>query len=469
MPDSRVVSPSEALIRVFQSETGEIRSAPEPLRARATLWVLTAFLLSLVGIACVFDIDRSVSSQFGQVVTIKPTVVLQALDPSIIKTLDVKEGDRVKKGQLLATLDSTFATADVTALRLQIASLDAQIARDKAELAGEPFEVSAGADATTDHYERVQKAFYDQRKSQYRAQVNSFEQQIAQAQATLRRLGKDEEYYRNRATGAQEIEKMRADLEKTQVGSRLNLLLATDQKLELQRFRDADEASTIETTHQLASTMYNRDAFVQQWLGQASQEMITARNQRDSAVEQLKKAEKHQALVQLYAPDDAVVLSMAKLSVGSVLKEADPFITLAMLNSPMEAEVYISPRDVGFVRPGDRVTIKLDAFQFVEHGTAEGKVLWISDGTFNADAGMASVSSIGSSATNATGMDQQGKSPFYKMKIGFTHVDLKNVPSSFQLIPGMTLTADIHLGTRSLMMYLARGMMQGIGEAMREP
>ena len=50
-----------------------------------------------------------------------------------------------------------------------------------------------------------------------------------------------------------------------------------------------------------------------------------------------------------------------------------------------------------------------------------------------------------------------------------THVDLKNVPSSFQLIPGMTLTADIHLGTRSLMMYLARGMMQGIGEAMREP
>jgi len=357
----------------------------------------------------------------------------------------------------------------VTALRLQIASLDAQIARDKAELAGEPFEVSAGADATTDHYERVQKAFYDQRKSQYRAQVNSFEQQIAQAQATLRRLGKDEEYYRNRATGAQEIEKMRADLEKTQVGSRLNLLLATDQKLELQRFRDADEASTIENTHQLASTMYNRDAFVQQWLGQASQEMITARNQRDSAVEQLKKAEKHQALVQLYAPDDAVVLSMAKLSVGSVLKEADPFITLAMLNSPMEAEVYISPRDVGFVRPGDRVTIKLDAFQFVEHGTAEGKVLWISDGTFNADAGMASVSSIGSSATNATGMDQQGKSPFYKMKIGFTHVDLKNVPSSFQLIPGMTLTADIHLGTRSLMMYLARGMMQGIGEAMREP
>jgi len=173
------MSPSEALIRVFQSETGEIRSAPEPIRARATMWVLAAFLLSLLVVASVFDIDRTVESQFGQVVTTEPTVVLQALDPSIIKTLDVGEGDRVKKGQLLATLDPTFAAADVRALRLQIASLDAQIARDTAELAGQPFDVSSTADPSTALYEKIQKAYYDQRKSQYQAQVHGFEEQIA--------------------------------------------------------------------------------------------------------------------------------------------------------------------------------------------------------------------------------------------------------------------------------------------------
>jgi hemolysin D len=242
----------------------------------------------------------------------------------------------------------------------------------------------------------------------------------------------------------------------------------------MERLRQVDAGTEVETLHQLAAAISNRDAFIQQWLGQASQELITARSQRDPAAEQLAKAEKHHDLVQLNAPDEAVVLSMAKLSVGSVLQPADPFITLALLRSPMEAEIYITPRDVGFVRPGDRVTIKLDAFNFIEHGTAEGEVLWISDGTFNAP-GMATVASIGSNAANSTGAtssDAQGNSTvssFYKIRVHLTKVNLQNVPASFQLIPGMTLTADIHLGTRSLIMYLVRGMMRGMSEAMREP
>jgi HlyD family secretion protein len=467
--DGHIGTPSDALIRVFESEAGEIRSAPEPLRARATLWLLAGLLVSLVGVASVFKVDRMVTSELGTVVTTDPTIVLQALDPSIIKTLDVKEGDRVKKGQLLATLDSTFAAADVRSLRLQLASLNAQISRDQAELAGRPYDVSLDADPMDILYQTVQKNYYNQRKSQYHAQVNAFEEQMALAQATLKRLTNDEQYYQGRASVAKEIEEMRADLEATKVGSKLNLLIATDQKLELERFREADAGGKAETLHQLAAAMFNRDAFIQQWQGQASQELITARNQRDAAVEQLAKAEKHQDLVRLNAPDDAVVLTMAKLSVGSVLREADPFITLALLRSPMEAEVYISPRDVGFIRPGDRVTIKLDAFHFIEHGTAEGEVLWISDGTFNAAPGTASVSAVGSSGTGAA--DAQGKptDAYYKMRVRFTNVQLRNVPTTFRLIPGMTLTADVHLGTRSLLMYLSRGMVRGIGEAMREP
>jgi HlyD family secretion protein len=131
---------------------------------------------------------------------------------------------------------------------------------------------------------------------------------------------------------------------------------------------------------------------------------------------------------------------------------------------------------VGFVSPGDRVTIKLDAFYFIEHGTAEGEVLWISDGTFNASPGMATVASVGSNATNSTGTgttssDSQGNSAgsYYKIRVHLTSVALRNVPASFRLVPGMTLTADIHLGTRSLIMYLVRGLMRGVSEAMREP
>ena len=371
------------------------------------------------------------------------------------------------------------------ALRTQIASLDAQIARDKAELAGQIYKVSSSTDPVTMLYETLQKNYFDQRRSQYQSQVTGFNEQIAQLQATLQQLGSDGEYYHKRTSLAQDIEKMRSELEASKFGSRLNLLLATDERVEMERLRQTDAGTEVETLHQLAAAISNRDAFIQQWLGQASQELITGRTQRDPAAEQLAKAEKHHDLVELNAPDEAVVLSMAKLSVGSVLQPADPFITLALLRSPMEAEIYITPRDVGFVRPGDRVTIKLDAFNFIEHGTAEGEVLWISEGTFNAVPGMATVASIGSNAANSgsnaansagatssASSDAQGNSAgssYYKIRVHLTSVALHNVPATFRLIPGMTLTADIHLGTRSLMMYLVRGMMRGVSEAMREP
>jgi hemolysin D len=157
--------------------------------------------------------------------------------------------------------------------------------------------------------------------------------------------------------------------------------------------------------------------------------------------------------VRLAAAEDSVVLKMAKLSVGSVLKEGEPLVYLAPLRSPVEGEAHVLPRDVGFIRPGDPVRVKLDAFNFIEHGMADGTLRWISEGAFtvNDDSGAA--------------VDQ----PYYKVRIALTNVDLHNVPEGFRLIPGMTLTADVHIGTRSLMMYIINGAVQGAHEAMREP
>ena len=81
-------------------------------------------------------IDRNVTSTAGKVLSAQPPTVIQPLDQSVIRSLDVREGDRVEKGQVLATLDATFADADVGQLVQQIASLDAQIARDEAEQDG---------------------------------------------------------------------------------------------------------------------------------------------------------------------------------------------------------------------------------------------------------------------------------------------------------------------------------------------
>jgi hemolysin D len=440
----------DPLIRIFQSETAEIREGREPAQIRVTLYAVAGLFVSLLAISIVMPMNRVVTSVSGEIVTTEPTIVLQALDESIIKTLDVEEGEFARAGQLLATLDPTFTAADVSALTLQLASLDAEIARCEAELAQKDFDplASTGPQAP---YLALQKDYYQQRKAQFDAQLLAYNEQIAQNQATIRKLKEDLAHYDDRVKVSQDIENMRASLAASQVGSRLNLLIATDQRVEMVRNMDFDRNGLAEAEHQLASTIANRDAFVQQWFGQVSQELVTAKNSRDSAREQLAKADRHHDLVRLEAPEDAVVLKLAKLSVGSVLKEGDPLFSLAPLRTPVEAEVHILARDIGFVRAGDPATVKLDAYHFVEHGIASGTVRWLSEGAFLQD-------------DNGNNVD-----PYYKARIAFTEVNLKAVPDSFRLVPGMTLTADIKVGTRSVFMYMLRGVIRGVNEAMREP
>ena len=450
---------SLALVESYQSETGEIRYAPEPLQARLALFLMVALLASLVIVSIMFPVDRIVTSNFGQVVTTQPTTVLQALDPSIIRSIAVTEGQRVSAGTVLATLDPTFAEAAVVALRTQLASLDAEIARCQAELANKPYLPAPSQDPTSFAYTALQQSYYLQRKQQYDATLRSDDEQIEGAKATLIRVTNDEARYRERVRIADEVQNVRKREEALSVGARLTTLGAADIRTDLVRQMEADHNSLVETAHLLGQLIATRTAFVQQWAATTSAELNTTQTTRDGARAQLDAADRHNDLVKVTAQQDSVVLELPKLSVGSVLKQGDELMTLASLNSPMEVDANIANTDVGFIRKGDLVTIKLDPFQFVEHGTAAGKVLWISEGTFATDP-------LTGNTEDASG---RPITPYYKVRIGFTSVKLHDVPPSFRLIPGMTLTADIHVGERSLFMYLIRGMVRGLDESMREP
>ena len=440
-----------AAVRQFQSEIDGIRHADESLSVRATVFVLGAALLACAVILIVARVDRVITSTGGRIVSVDAPLVLQALDPSIVKSIDVREGEVVEKGQQLATLDPTFAAADVNQLQQQIDSLNAQIARDEAELAGAVFDPPPSTDPEVLKYESLQKKLFDQRAAQYSAQLDSFDQKIALTQATINKYQNDESRYKEHVQIASQIEGMRSTLLQHGNESLLNMLGSTDAKVEAIRTMEFDHNSLVEAQHQLASLRADRAASIEQWFSGISQDLITARNGRDGARAQLEKATKHQDLVRLAAAERSMVLSLAKVSVGSVLKEGDTLLTLAPMNAPVEAEVQVASRDVGFIRPWDPVTMKIDAFNFAEHGTVEGKVKWISEDAFTTD-------------------DNGAATPaYYRVRVSVTAIKLIDVPSTFRLVPGMTLVADVKVGTRALGAYLIGSMIHGLGEAMREP
>ena len=244
---------------------------------------------------------------------------------------------------------------------------------------------------------------------------------------------------------------MRATLAEHGHGSQLNLLVSQDAKLEVARTLRFGQNSLTEAQHTLASLTADKDAFIRQWSAQLSQDMVTARNALDTARSQLEKANRHKDLVKLVAPEHSVVLTLAPLSVGSVLKEGETLFTLMPADKPVAAEIAIASRDIGFVRAGDACVLKVDAFNFMEHGSAEGTVQWISDNAFTAND------------------DGKPVDPFYKARCRIDTMRFINTPANFRLIPGMTLQADVKVGTRSVAMYLLGGIMRGVNESMREP
>jgi HlyD family secretion protein len=153
--------------------------------------------------------------------------------------------------------------------------------------------------------------------------------------------------YSERGDIATKVEAMRIELEKKGAGSLLNLLQSQDTRVELARQIENTRNSLAEAKQGLESATADAEAFKQQWSTQLSQELVKARSDLDTAKALYDKALKHQDLVRLTAAEPSVVLTMAKVSVGSVLTPGQTLLTLMPLNAPVEAEANFVSRDIG--------------------------------------------------------------------------------------------------------------------------
>jgi HlyD family type I secretion membrane fusion protein len=446
-PSSRS-SAAEAVLESFHSETGALLAERGPLLARWLLRGAAMALVSAVVLAGFVKIDRTVTGG-GQIYSLQPTMVVQSLDRAIITSLSVREGDRVSAGQLLATLDPTFSAADVAQLNVQIESLNAQIGRLDAEHDSREIK----AEDLPPRYVAIQQALWVQRHAEHEQRLRGFDAKIAEYQSTMDKAQANIKHYTNQLQVMSEVEDIRHKLYDLRDGSRLTYLEATNQRLQLARSLDQERNTLAETQHALESARADRETYIRQWHGQVDAELIQHRTERDAAVEQLVKATKHHDLIDLRATTDAIVLHVAKLSVGSVLPEATPLLTMVPINAPLEAEIHIDAQEIGFVRPGDPVAIKVEAYNYLEHGYVEGHLRVLSADAFTT-----------SDDDKATPVR-----PYYKGYIKLDHVDLHDVPSDFKLVQGTPVTADIQVGKRTLLSYLVRGALRSVDESMREP
>ena len=434
----------------FLPDADAIERGPLPRFVRITLHVLLLAFAVFIVWASVSPIDQIVIAH-GKLVNPLPNIVVQPLDTSIIQSIDVRVGQVVRKGQVLATLDPTFNAADESQLRSRLESLDNQTAGLRAELSGQRSAAVEGGKSSADAQLQVQLS--SERQANFAAQQNKMDQNIARLKASMLTNKHDQMILAERVKSLREVEAMQEQLMAEQFGAKMHLLEARDRRLEVERDMDMQRNKAVELASELASAEAERAAFGKSWRQKAMEDLLSASRDRDGVTEQLAKADRHLKLIRMVAPADGVVLEIGKLSVGSVVREAEPLFTLVPLGADLEAEVQIDSVDIGYIKQGADVHLKVDAFSFMKHGMLEGKVRTISQDSFKRE----------TKDSSGGGLDA-----YYLSRIPYTG-KLNRLPPGVRLLPGMTVSAEIVVGHRTVMSYLLYPLTRALDESIREP
>ncbi|MBF0627947.1 MAG: HlyD family type I secretion periplasmic adaptor subunit [Magnetococcales bacterium] len=429
----------------FQPDAIEIEDQPLPLAARLIFLTLILFFLVGGGWAALAHLDRIVSGE-GKLVTRASRIFIQPLDTMIVRSIEVQVGQQVKAGQLLAQLDPTFAEAEAISSQASMQSFAAQVQRLTAELEGEtPAQFSKDPGE-----ERLQRSLHESRRLERSSQLLATDETIQELRARLHSAREDHHALQIDLAILMELEKIRHDLLEQGHGSRVAWLETRRQLSTSQRDGMRLLSGVNEIGHKLAAAEAQRSALTGEWRNRDGQELMTAQRELIKLTEVVAKHARMLKLVQLTAPVDAVVLEIAPRTAGSIIRQAEVLLTLVAVDMPLQAEVNISARDVGYLRRGDRARIKLDAIPFQRHGTLDGELLTVSEDIFEEEiAGR--------------------KQPVYRVRLSLDQKNLRDIPSDFRLIPGMSAVAEIKVGTRSLLSYFFYPIIRTLDSGLQEP
>lgn len=436
-------------------------AAPAP-SGRIVLWTISVLMLLLLAWARFGELDVIVSAE-GKLAPLSLVKVVQPAEAGVLKQLLVSEGDAVKKGQLLARLDTTLAHADVAGVSIDLASRKLQLRRVEAELANAPLRRLPDDDPRrfaheNEAYEANRKAFRDILEQEKSLLVKA-EQEMRSALQIEQKLAQTLPHYAKAATAY-------ANLEREGFFSSL----AADEKRREATEKERDLAAQKSTVAALAANVLAQQQRLLQLRSahdsNLQKELSELRNRIRQLQPALDKASYQEGLMELKAPQDGVIVDLATTTIGAVVKPGDVLLTLVPKGERLAAIVNIRNEDVGFVAMNQAVQIKLAAYPFQKYGMLHGTVTQV-----GADVTMASLP--GASGIGAAGMDAGERKPAllptYKARVAVTDQFLTSPAGErLQLSPGMQITAEIRQGTRSVLDYLLSPVKKVVQEAGRE-
>lgn len=413
-------------------------------------WMLILCLLCLMASLLIWAwwaTVEEVTRGTGRVIPSSQLQVVQTLEAGIVREFLVSEGDTVEKDQPLIRIDDTEFSARLGEVRQRWLALGAEKVRLQAEANGLG-ELAFPAQLVADASDKVEseRALFAARRQKRSEEIIILEQQLIQARQTLVELeARAERLKQSNKFSAEEL-KLSENLKKRGAIPTLELIKVrrlhaetAGQLAEVRARVPRERASVVEAEQRLANA-------AQTFRTEAREKLVKVRSDLSVVTETIKSASDRVRRTTLLAPLRGVVNRLNVSSVGAVVTPGKDIVEIVPLDESLLIEVQISPRDVAFIRPGQKANVKLSAYDYTVYGVISGNVERIS-------------------ADSSTDEDKQS---FYRVIVRTKSNQIGPPEAQLSIIPGMVASVDILTGDHTILNYLLKPVRKIAGEAFRE-
>lgn len=418
----------------------------------APRWIMRAIVLFFAVAllwACIGQLEI-VAVASGKTVAGSRTKVIQPLEAGVVKRILVQDGQAVKTGDLLIELDATATAADyvkagealiaarLAELRLS-ALADAYLHNRLPQLAGNPglpeSRYAAERDLATSQFRA-----YQARRGNLQAGLSQRQAELATVDALIPPLQD------NARIATQRAEDYARLLKEGNYVGRHDYLLREQERIAAERDLAAQRRRRVELQAAIRGAAEELQVLDTDARQQTLDALRQAREQAGQYQPEVAKTEQRDKLMQLRAPVDGTVQQLAVHTVGGVVTPAQALMAVVPSEETLEVEATVLNKDIGFVRPGQRATVKVESFPYTRYGYLEGEVQSVSH--------------------DAAQDERLGLIFPARVRLQNTALNIDGV--RVHLTPGMSLSVEIKTGKRRVIDYLLSPLQIHAKEAMRE-
>ena len=432
----------------FLPAAEEIIETPAAPLGALVVWLVTLLLIVALAWSYFGRIDI-VAVANGKISTEGSTKIIQPAISGVVTNINVHEGQRVKKGETLLALDKTTAEKDVATANqsLSVARVERDILRRLA-VGGNTDDIINNADlpdeakAMLRQFASSQTALSAARQQAANGMISNYQQQLQFNQQAKNQLETNAQNLKNRKAeiekqlpNANPVDKLRLQNELSNIDQRItsadSAVLSQNQQL-----LQSQSALTQAQNQSQTQTAETNSAF--------NNQIITAEKRIIELENNLVKAKQILAQTTITAPVDGTVLSLTVKTIGGVVNAGQQLAQIVPEKVPLYVDAALDNQDIGFVKPGQRVVVKVATYPFQRYGYLEGTVENISPDAIQDDK----------------------KGLIYKAKIKLND-DKSSKQNQLKLLPGMSVSAEITTGQRRIIEFFLDPLMTKVDESLK--